>query len=115
MLRITVTDRPTSLTFRLEGKLAGPWVRELEQCWQSTQGWQNTPSSQGKPVLRFDLTGVTFIDAAGKQFLTARHAEGAEFVCAGCLTHAIVAEITGANRRHAPATKTDNQPREKTT
>ena len=48
-----------------------PWVRELEHCWQDTR------DSQPKPVLRFDLTAVTFIDAAGKAFLAARHADGA--------------------------------------
>ncbi len=33
MLRITTNDSPRVLTFRLEGRLEGPWVRELEQCW----------------------------------------------------------------------------------
>ena len=88
MLRITVHDNPESLTFQLEGRLAGLWVRELEGCWRSTA------ASQGKPVLRFDLTGVTFIDAAGRRFLAAMHRLGAEFVAADCLTKAVVAEIT---------------------
>jgi hypothetical protein len=34
MLRITVHDNPGALTFQLEGKLAGPWVREVEECRQ---------------------------------------------------------------------------------
>jgi anti-anti-sigma regulatory factor len=88
MLRITVHDHPRSLTLQLEGRLAGPWVQELEGCWQNV-------ASQRKPV-RFDLTGVTFIDAAGKEFLTTMHARGAEFVAAGCLMKAVVAEITQA-------------------
>ena len=90
MLRITVHDNPGSLTIQLEGRLAGPWVRELEECWQSAR------SSQRKAVLRFDLTGVTFIDAAGKRFLAAVHTEGAEFLARGCLMRAVVAEITEA-------------------
>ncbi len=90
MLRITVLDNSGLLTFRLEGRLAGPWVRELENCWQSTQ------VSQRKPVLRFDLTGVTFVDSAGKAFLATRHAQGAELVASGCLMRAVVAEITAA-------------------
>jgi anti-anti-sigma regulatory factor len=88
MLRITLRADPGSLTVRLEGRLAGPWVREVEDCWQSA--W----ASQRKPVLRLDLTGVTFIDAAGKQFLAAMHTEGAEFLACGCMTRAVVAEIT---------------------
>ena len=35
MLRITVHDSPRTLTFQLEGRLAGPWLRELEECWQN--------------------------------------------------------------------------------
>jgi anti-anti-sigma regulatory factor len=88
MLRITVHDNPQSLTFRLEGRLAGPWVRELEECWQSAL------ASQPKPTLRVDLTGVTFIGAAGKACLEAMLRQGAKFVAADCLTKAIVAEVT---------------------
>ena len=90
MLRITIHDHLGCLTFQLEGKLAGPWVQELEDCWQRTL------ASQRKPVLRFDLTGVTYVDAAGKSFLAARHTEGTEFVACGCLMRAVVAEITNA-------------------
>jgi ABC-type transporter Mla MlaB component len=87
MLRITVHKNRESVTFQLEGKLAGPWVRELEKCWRSTL------ASQHKPVPRFDLTGVTFIDAAGKAYLADMHRQGAELVAVDCLTKAIVAEI----------------------
>src|SRR5262245_47105210 len=87
MLRITIRDDPESLTFQLEGRLAGPWVREAEACWQHAR------ASQRKPVL-FDLTGVTMIDAAGKAFLAAAHAQGVELVASGCLMRAIVAELT---------------------
>jgi anti-anti-sigma regulatory factor len=90
MLRITVHDNPESLTFQLEGRLAGPWVREVEECWQRMLAGRRRPS------VRFDLVGVTFIDAAGKAYLAAMHRHGAEFVAADCLTKAIVAEITKA-------------------
>src|SRR5262245_9701770 len=89
MLRITVHDSPRTHTFQLEGRLAGPWLRELEGCWQSAL------ASQPKPILRVDLTGVTSIDAAGRACLAALHRQGAELVAADCLTRAIVAEITG--------------------
>jgi hypothetical protein len=90
MLRISVHNNPEVLTFYLEGRLAGPWVRVLEECWRSTC------ASQRKPVLRVNLTGVTFIDDAGKDYLAAMHRLGAEFVAADCLTKAIVAEISKA-------------------
>jgi anti-anti-sigma regulatory factor len=98
MLRITLHDDAGSLTFQLEGKLAGPWVQELERCWHGTL------AGERRQVLRVDLTGVTSIDAAGKEFLAAIHAQGAEFVACGCLMRAVVAEIaessapSGTNR-----------------
>ena len=89
MFRTTIHSDPKTLTFRLEGRLTGPWVRELEDCWQSTR------TDSGTPV-RFDLSGLTFIDATGKAFLAARHAQGAELVASGCLMKAVVAEIVGS-------------------
>ncbi len=88
MLRITVHDNPQALTFQLEGTLAGPWVRELVECWQSTLAHQR------RPTLRVDLTGVTFVNAEGKACLAALHRQGAEFLATDCLTRAIVVEIT---------------------
>ncbi len=90
MLRITVHEDRGSLTFQLEGRLAGSWVRELQDCWQRTLAERPTSA------VRFDLTEVTFVDAAGKAFLAASHAQGAELVAAGCLMRAIVAEIANA-------------------
>ena len=90
MLRITVHDKPGALTFQLEGRLAGPWVRVLQECWQGAL------TRQRQAILRVDLTGVTSIDAAGRACLAALHRQGAEFVAADCLTKAVVAEITTA-------------------
>jgi hypothetical protein len=88
MLRITVHEKPRVLTFQVEGMLAVPWLEELEMSWHGSL------AHQGKPSLRVDLTGVTAIDAAGKDFLAAMHRQGAEFVAADCVTRATVAEIT---------------------
>ena len=90
MLRITVHDQPGSLTFQLEGRLAGPWARVLEECWQGAL------ARQRKPILRVDLTGVTCIDAAGRVCLAALHRQGARFLAADCLTKAVVAEISSS-------------------
>jgi anti-anti-sigma regulatory factor len=88
MLRITVHDKPGVLTFQLEGRLAGPSVRVLQECWPSAL------AGQRQPILRVDLTGVTSVDAAGRACLAALHRQGAEFVAADCLMKAVVAEIT---------------------
>jgi hypothetical protein len=90
MLRITVHDNTEYVTFQLEGRLAGCWVCEVEKCRQ------HTLAGRCRPSVRFDLTGVMFIDDAGKSYLAAMHRLGAEFVAADCLTKAIVAEIIQA-------------------
>jgi hypothetical protein len=87
MLRITVHDNLESLTFQLEGRLAGPWVLEVEECRQRMLACRHGIA------VRFDLVDVTFIDAPGKAYLAKMHCQGAKFVAADCLTKAIVAEI----------------------
>src|SRR5437773_11896587 len=90
MLRITVHDNLDSVIFQLEGRLTGAWVWEAEECRQRTL------ARRRRTAVCFDLAGVTFIDDAGKAYLAAMHRLGAEFVAAGCLTKAVVAEITTA-------------------
>lgn len=89
MLRITIHDQPGELTFQLEGRLAGPWVQVLQECWQNAAA-----SRRHRPILRLDLTQVTGIDAAGQACLAATYREGAEFIAGDCLIKAVVAEIT---------------------
>lgn len=90
MLRITANDNPRVLTLRLEGRLEGPWVRELEQSWRSLL------DDASEPTVCVDLTDVTYIDAAGKARLAEMHQRGAQFIAGDCLTKAIVAEIVGS-------------------
>jgi anti-anti-sigma regulatory factor len=90
MLRITVHDTLEALTFQLEGRLAGAWVRELEECWQRTL------AGRSGPTVRFDLAAVTFIDAAGKAFLATVYRQGAELIATDCLMKAVVAEVARA-------------------
>jgi hypothetical protein len=93
MLRITIHELPEAVTLQFEGRLVGPWVQEAKQCWQRTQAHPH------KTAHRFDLTGVTLIDAAGKAFLAAAHAAGAELIACGCLMRAIVAELSNTTVR----------------
>jgi len=95
MLRITADDKPRVLSFRLEGRLEGALVAELEKCWRGMV------ARAGTPAIRVDLTGVTFVDAAGKAQLTIMHREGAEFIADDCQTRAIVSEIVEDGTRAA--------------
>ena len=89
MLRITTENDVELLTFRLEGRLTGPWVTELRACWQNA-----LPSRP--PVVQVDLRSVTFVDATGKQLLGEMYRQGATLIANDCQMKAIVAEIEKA-------------------
>ena len=93
MLRITGQQDTVrdSMSLILEGRLAGPWVEELNSYWH-----QMSVDQQSHTVI--DLTGVTFIDSTGKTLLTGLWQQGAELRAVGCLTRCIVEEITKAGR-----------------
>jgi hypothetical protein len=63
MLRITVQEGESGQTIKLEGKIVGPWVEELSGAWHSLA------RSLGSKELYFDLCGVAFVDARGRQLL----------------------------------------------
>lgn len=85
MLKIDTQYDGSTIIFNVEGKLAGPWVGELEHCWQQ--------AVTDKRHVRVVLKMVTFIDRDGRRLLTNMHKRGAEFVAHGCMTKAIVQEI----------------------
>lgn len=89
MLKITSDNLQTSTRLTLEGRLAGAWVKELEQFWRHM-----TASQQGSLIV--DLMGVTFIEETGKALLTEMWREGAELIGNGCCTRSIIQEITGS-------------------
>src|SRR4030088_283078 len=87
MLRITTETKRGRTVFSLEGRLAGPWVAALEQCWRELA------TSSQRQKFSINLCGVSFIDAAGKMLLKDMHSQGGEFIAEGCLNQAIVKEI----------------------
>jgi anti-anti-sigma regulatory factor len=86
MLKITIdqVQKPPRLT--VEGRLAGPWVQELDRCWREL-------SAAHAARILVDLTGVTFVDPKGKDLLKLMARSGAELRASGCLTRCIVDEI----------------------
>jgi anti-anti-sigma regulatory factor len=89
MLRISVTEVQETIALDLEGRLAGPWISELERCWRDQQD-----RSAGRAIL-VRLRAVTFIDDAGKELLKRMFEQDAKLEGTGCLVRAILAEITG--------------------
>lgn len=76
---------------------------ELEKCWRGMV------ARAGTLALRVDLTGVTFVDPAGKAQLLEMHRQGAELVASDCLTKAIVSEIVGESTGDAISRDADGE------
>ena len=93
MLKITTLTNSGSTTLKLEGRLAGPWVQELEKCWVSTV------VDRKKHHCSVDLSAVTYVDSDGKNLLKKIHQQGAKLVASGCLTNCLVREILQTVRR----------------
>ncbi len=95
MLRITTEKKRGKIFLSVEGKLAGPWVAALEQCWREL----HAASPQEK--FHVNLCGVSFIDAAGKVLLKEIHRQGGQLIAEGCLNQAIVHEIVASEKKGA--------------
>lgn len=90
MLRITVEEQNDLTTLRLEGKLKGDWVPELERCWMRTRS--TGPYRQ----LMIDLVAVSFVDESGKLLLKKLASQDAEFLARGNpLMSSLVNDIAG--------------------
>lgn len=63
MLKISIDDDSNSATLRLEGKLVGPWVAELNRVWRALK------PSLGAKKLFLDICEMTFVDRKGTQAL----------------------------------------------
>src|SRR5579863_6040977 len=86
MLKITVEKTETSTNFKVEGKLAGPWVVEFERSWEASA------SDRGQRVI-VDISEVTFVDSEGQKLLARIHREGAKLQARGCMNRSIVDQI----------------------
>jgi ABC-type transporter Mla MlaB component len=87
MLKVTIKQADSAEIWELEGKLSGDWVKELERCWKDR-------SSPADNSLQIHLKAVSYIDTAGKQLLTEMYGRGVEISGCGCMTKAVVEEIT---------------------
>lgn len=85
MLRITVREERGRATLKLEGSLYGPWVSELERCWQETMFCPEH--------ITIDLSGVRRFDSRAKSLLRQMHIAGSQLIGIGPLTSYIVEEI----------------------
>ncbi len=97
MLRITTEKRRGKNFLTVEGRLAGPWVAALEQCWRELH------AASPREKFNINLCGVSFIDAAGRVLLKEIHRQGGQLIAEGCLNQAIVHEIVAQEKKAASA------------
>jgi anti-anti-sigma regulatory factor len=77
MLRITVEEEPRQITLRLEGRLAGAWVKELEDAWREVDSQRNAR------FLLLDFSAVDHVDQAGEYLLALMARRGVQLVASG--------------------------------
>jgi anti-anti-sigma regulatory factor len=87
VMKVTTEKHGAPPTLKVEGKLAGPWVNELEKTWQSI-----TAEGRGREVVA-DLSDVTFIDAQGWDLLERMMESGAELEAHELLPRYVIGEI----------------------
>ncbi|HVA00629.1 MAG TPA: hypothetical protein VMV34_03140 [Terriglobia bacterium] len=89
MLRITFQEDPEGTTVKLEGKLSGPWVDELERSWTER-------SSEASKQVTVNLSDVTYIDPEGKRLLARMMGKGVYLQGTQLMTRYIIDEIARA-------------------
>lgn len=87
MLKITLHDSAGEFLLKLEGKLSGPWVQELEQCWKTASS-----TTEGRKTV-VDLVEVDFVDPQGELLLCEMHARGVEMQAVTPLICSILKEV----------------------
>ena len=93
MLRITVHNNSQTVTFQLEGRLTGPWLEELDECWQRTL------ASETQPNVEVDLTGSD-LDRPSRQGISGGDAPpGCQLYCLPTVRRSPSWTRLSANRR----------------
>lgn len=81
MLKITIEEKPGAARLKIEGRLCGPYVEELDRTWKALEG---TP---GAKQLSVDLCEMTGVDEAGKRLLAEMYRrDHVEFIARSVLT-----------------------------
>jgi anti-anti-sigma regulatory factor len=93
MLRVTVDEDTSVITFKLEGRIAGEWIHELERAWLAQL-------DQSK-VIKVDLTGVTFVDGEGKRLLGRMVERGSNLYATDCMNRSTIEQIRRKRQPHA--------------
>lgn len=91
VLRISVDEKSDAVVLKLEGRLAGPWVAELDRLWR-----ERAPAFERKN-LSLDLREITFADAGGIRVLKAIHSRTGAALLSGTPWTQYLAEEVASN------------------
>lgn len=84
MMKIQIGDADGKIILQIEGRLAGAYVPELEECWQKARAIR--PVRQ----IALDLQNVTCVDYAGRYLLQWMHSQGVPFLRASLATKDLI-------------------------
>jgi len=98
MLRITIVDSLTEQRLVLYGKLAGPWIGELQRVWE------NLRQQLGNRRSVIDLNEVTLIDDSADQLLATMLEQGAELAARGTANRWLIQALKAGQNQ--PAVRT---------
>ena len=88
MLTITVQADNGTVNLRLDGRLAGLHVAEVERSWRTAK------FHQPRRRIVVDLAEVSFVDVQGKELLKRVHRDGDTLLPGGVMTTAVIEELT---------------------
>ena len=87
MMKIQMKELDDQLTLQIEGRLAGAFVPELENCWRAAR------ASQPNRKIAVDLKNVTCVDRAGRYLLQLLHGNGVGFLRAGLAIQDVLEQV----------------------
>jgi hypothetical protein len=93
MLKISVEESENLIRLTLEGRLVGPWVKELQQvCAEQAIANRDLP-------LRIDLCGLTGMDQEGQSLLQDLFHSGATIHCSDVLNRYLVELMSHSQKK----------------
>lgn len=100
MMKATQLRQNGQTVIKVEGRVAGPWVAELEQSWNQAS------AADGPMTVQVELAGVSFVDEAGRELLAKMSSAGTRLTAIGCLARAIVEEVEAKPEAKRPGIST---------
>lgn len=88
MLKITISNTAKRELWTLQGRLVGPWVKELKATWKRAH-----PFAQGCKCM-VNLDEVTFIDQSGERMLRRMSNQGARLVANDVYVRHVLGRLT---------------------